>query len=63
MLIINAVIPPIPFCICVSSPLRKHTALMMTAILKIFMGQKKYFQSQLFANIKGMNGISDLYSV
>ena len=46
----NAVIPPIPLYIYVSSSLRKYIAFMMTATSKRFCG------------IKGMNSICDLYS-
>ena len=63
-LTINAVIPPIPFYIYVSNSLRKYTVFIMTVVLKIFYGtEKKYWQSQLLTCVKGLNNVSDLYSV
>ena len=37
---INTVVLPTPLYICVSSPLRKYIAFMMTAIFKYIVGQK-----------------------
>ena len=62
-LIINATIPPVPLYIYVSSSLRNYIVFMMTNIEDILWDREKYWQSQLFANVKGMNSISDLYSV
>ena len=63
-LIINAVIPPIILYIYASNSLRKYIVSMMIVILKIFYWIEKNIGSpNHFANVKGINSFSDLYSV
>ena len=63
-LVINAAIPLIPLYVYLSSLLRKCIVFMYDdcSIEDILGDRKKYWQSQLFTNVKGMNNISDLYS-
>ena len=64
ILIINAVIRPIPLYIYVCSSLRKVYCIYDDFNIEdILWYREKYWQSQLFANVKGMNSISDLYSM
>ena len=63
-LIINAVILPIPLYIYVCSSLRKVCCIYDDCNIEdILWDREKYWQSQLFTNVKGMNSISDLYSM
>ena len=64
ILIINAVILPIPLYIYLCSSLRKVYCIYDDFNIEdILWYREKYWQSQLFANVKGMNSISDLYSM
>ena len=60
-LIINAVIPPIPLRVQLIE--KVYCIYDDCNIEDILWDREKYWQHQLFTNVKGINSISDLYSI